>query len=55
MKRPKEPKNLSFWLDIIKDEKLVQDFLTRGNPIQKKAILQAMKWAKWRRIQGKLI
>jgi hypothetical protein len=51
MKRPKEPKNCSFWLEVAKDEKQVRDFMTRGNPVQKKSLKQAIKILKWERIQ----
>ena len=51
MKQPKAPKNKEFWLQILKDEKKLQDFLTRGNPEQKKNIEKAIKYKKWLEIQ----
>ena len=51
MKKPKEPNNLHYWLAILKDPKLTQDFLERGDSAQKLSINRAIKYSKWKRIQ----
>lgn len=51
MKKPKPPKNLTYWLGIAKDLELSQQFEERGNERQKKALKQAQRYLRWLDIQ----
>jgi len=51
MKRPKLPDNPNFWFQIIKDEKKINSFLSRGTPLQKQNLERALKYAKWKKVQ----
>ena len=51
MKRPKSPANLNFWLYILGQEKLLAEFMARGNGRQQKELDRAKKYTKWQEIQ----
>ena len=51
MKRPKLPANLNFWLYILGQEKLLAEFMARGNGRQQKELDKAKKYIKWQEIQ----
>lgn len=51
MRKPKPPKNLTYWLGIAEDLELSQQFKDRGNESQKKALKQAQRYLQWLKIQ----
>jgi len=53
MRKPKPPKNLTYWLSIVEDLELSQQFEERGNERQKKALKLAQEYLKWLDIQKK--
>ena len=51
MRKPREPHNIAFWLEVLKNPAEVEAFLQRGNSRQLKSIRQAERVLKWRKIQ----
>ena len=51
MKRPKEPHNLFFWLQIINNPEEIKAFQERGDKYQKLNLVRALKYRKWLNIQ----
>ena len=53
MKKPRQPDNLYFWLQVIKNPNEVKAFEQRGNDKQKQNMYRAVTWEKWQNIQIK--
>lgn len=52
MKRPREPKQYNFWLNIIKTGQ-VQSFFDRAGHKARHDLQQAIKYKKWQDIQDR--
>ena len=53
MKKPTQPKNWGFWLHILEQKEVFNDFMKRGNGRQQKELQRARKYFKWVKIQSR--
>ena len=51
MKRPREPKQINFWLAILSDADKTKDFLDRCGHSARKELILAIRFKKWQEIQ----
>lgn len=54
MKRPSLPRNEMFWLQVVSNPSLVDEFMARGDERQKKELSKTLNYIKWQRIQEHL-